>query len=63
MSRLEHDIVEILITPEAIESRIAEMGKEVAAVYKDSVPLLVGVLKGCTLFMADLVKHIKTPLE
>jgi hypoxanthine phosphoribosyltransferase len=60
---LERDIVEILITPEAIESRIAEMGKEVAAVYKDSVPLLVGVLKGCTLFMADLIKHIKIPLE
>ena len=63
MIRLERDIVEILITPEAIESRIAEMGKEVAAVYKDSVPLLVGVLKGCTLFMADLIRHIKTPLE
>jgi hypoxanthine phosphoribosyltransferase len=60
---LERDIVEILITPEAIESRIAEMGKEVTAVYKDSVPLLVGVLKGCTLFMADLIRHIKTPLE
>jgi hypoxanthine phosphoribosyltransferase len=60
---LERDIVEILITPETIERRIAEMGKEVAAVYKDSVPLLVGVLKGCTLFMADLIKHIKIPLE
>jgi hypoxanthine phosphoribosyltransferase len=60
---LERDIFEILITPEAIERRIAEMGKEVAAVYRNSVPLLVGVLKGCTLFMADLIKHIKIPLE
>lgn len=56
-------IVEILITQEAIQRRIAEMGKEIADVYRGSLPLLVGVLKGCILFMADLVKHIEIPLE
>ncbi len=56
-------IVEILITQEAIQQRIAEMGREIAAVYRNCVPLLVGVLKGCTLFMSDLVKQIDIPLE
>ena len=56
-------IVEVLITQEAIERRIFEMGREIAESYKDSLPLLVGVLKGCMLFMADLVKQIEIPLE
>ena len=57
------NIVEILITQEAISQRIAEMGGEITAAYQDSLPLLVGVLKGCALFMADLVKQIEIPLE
>lgn len=46
-----------------IVNRVAEMGREVASTYEDSLPLLVGVLKGCALFMADLVRHITIPLE
>ncbi len=57
------DIIEILITQEAIEQRVAEMGKEIAAAYRGSLPLLVGVLKGCALFLSDLVKKIEIPLE
>ncbi len=60
---VDNDIVEILITREAIQKRISEMGVEIASVYKGTLPLLVGVLKGCTLFMADLVQHIEIPLE
>jgi hypoxanthine phosphoribosyltransferase len=63
MNDRPESIVEILITQEAIEARIAEMGKEIAAVYRGSLPLLVGVMKGCILFMAELVKHIEIPLE
>ena len=57
------NIVEILIAQEAIERRIGEMGMEIAAAYQDSLPLLVGVLKGCMMFMSDLVKQIGIPLE
>lgn len=39
------------------------MGKEIAAAYQDRLPLLVGVLKGCVIFMTDLVKQIEIPLE
>ncbi len=63
MSERPESIVDILITKEAIQARIAEMGKEIAAVYQGSVPLLVGVMKGCILFMAELVKHIDIPIE
>ena len=62
-NRLHRDIVEVLITEEAIQQRVAEMGKEVAAAYEGTLPLLVGVLKGCALFLADLVRHMDIPLE
>jgi len=61
--RWHDNIVEVLITQEVIQQRVAEMGKEVAAAYEGSLPLLVGVLKGSALFMADLVRHADIPLE
>lgn len=57
------DIVEVLISEEAIRKRVAEMGRELSAAYAGSLPLMVGVLKGCALFMADLVRHMDIPLE
>ncbi len=63
MNQLDRDIVEVLFTPEMIQSRVAEMGKQIADAYADSVPLLVGVLKGCALFIADLIQQINIPLE
>lgn len=56
-------IVEILIDRETVRSRIVELGREISAAYRDRLPLLVGVLKGCVLFMADLVKEIDIPIE
>jgi hypoxanthine phosphoribosyltransferase len=63
LNPISSDIVEVLITQEGIEQRVAEMGKELAAAYGGSLPLLVGVLKSSTLFMADLVRQTAIPLE
>jgi hypoxanthine phosphoribosyltransferase len=60
---MQPDIVQILLTQEEIQQRICEMGKEIATAFSDSLPLFVGVLKGCSLFMADLVRHIEIPIE
>lgn len=60
---MSSDIAEVLITQEAIQQRVAELGKEIAAAYWGSTPLLVGVLKGSAVFMADLIRHIDIPLE
>jgi len=57
------NIVEILVTREAIARRVAEMGKEVAAAYEHAPPLLVGVLKGSALFLGDLVRRMEILLE
>jgi hypoxanthine phosphoribosyltransferase len=57
--------LEPLITAEQIQTRVAEMGAEIARDYRDTTPLLIGVLKGALLFMSDLVRatDLKLGLE
>lgn len=57
--------VEVLLTEEQIARRVGEIGAAITRDYPDrSQPLLlVGVLKGATLFLADLVRQIERPLE
>jgi hypoxanthine phosphoribosyltransferase len=54
---------ERLLDAEKIERRVAELGLQIARDYKGKAPLLLGVLKGCIVFMADLMRHIDLPLE
>lgn len=42
----------------AIETRVAELGRAIAEDHDGLDPVLVGVLKGCVPFLADLVRHI-----
>ena len=51
---------DVLVTPEQIRSRIAEISREIEADYPDSTPLLVGVLKGAVMVMADLARELKS---
>ena len=60
----EFGIASQLITKEALASRIRELGKEITRDFKDDeTPLVVvSLLKGSIIFMADLVREIKLPL-
>jgi hypoxanthine phosphoribosyltransferase len=55
---------EILYSPEQIASRVAELGAEIREWYPKSEPIVVvGVLKGSFLFMADLVRSLSGPVH
>jgi hypoxanthine phosphoribosyltransferase len=54
---------EVLFTASEIERRVNELGAEISRDYSGSEPLLVGVLKGVTCFMADLMRHIALPVH
>ena len=54
---------DVLFTASEIERRVNELGAEIARDYAGKEPLLVGVLKGVTCFMADLMRHISLPLS
>ena len=53
-----NDIENVLISKDEIESRVAEMGRRITADFRDKDPIFVGVLKGCFIFMADLMRHV-----
>ena len=60
---MEKSVIEkVILTKEEIAERVAEMGKEIAADYAGENLLLVGILKGCVPFMADLMRAIDLPL-
>jgi hypoxanthine phosphoribosyltransferase len=56
-------IGQIVVGADDLQARIGELGKEITADYSSSPPLLVGVLKGAFMFMADLAKSIDLPVE
>ena len=60
---MKNDIESVLISEEEIQKKVKELGVQLTEEYKDCFPLAIGVLKGATLFMADLLKRIDTHLE
>ena len=60
---LINDIAQILITEQEIQERVAELGAQISIDYAGKEPLLVGVLRGVFIFMADLVRYITIPVE
>ena len=55
---MRRDIERILISEEEIQKKVAEMGKKISRDFRDKDPLFVGVLKGCFIFMADLMRYV-----
>lgn len=62
MSELQEN-VSVLISEEELAARIAELGKAITEQYSGQELVLVGVLKGCFLFLADLARCIDLPLQ
>jgi hypoxanthine phosphoribosyltransferase len=53
-----------LISADAIATRVAELGTQITADYRDKTDVVViGVLKGSVIFMSDLVRHIALPIR
>jgi len=55
--------LEILFSAEQIRERVDELGREIAADYAGKELVLVGVLKGSCVFLADLMRAIDLPLS
>ena len=55
---MTNDIERVLISEEAIESEVARVGRQITEDFRDKNPIFVGVLKGCFIFMADLMRHV-----
>jgi hypoxanthine phosphoribosyltransferase len=53
----------ILISADRLSARVRELGREISRHYGDRTPVLVGVLKGAVVFLADLMRTIDVPVE
>ncbi|OWR27473.1 hypoxanthine phosphoribosyltransferase [Saccharibacillus sp. O23] len=60
---MQNDIQEVLISEEELQNKIKELGEVLSAEYEGRDPLVICVLKGAFIFMADLVKRITVPIE
>ena len=55
---MKNDIERVLISEEEIEAQVARVGRQISENFRDKNPIFVGVLKGCFIFMADLMRHV-----
>ena len=54
---------QILLRRAEIEATVGRLAAEISQDYHDKYPLLIGILKGSFMFMADLIRHLDFPLE
>jgi hypoxanthine phosphoribosyltransferase len=62
-SELERDIERVLLSEAEIQATLQRLGEEITADYAGRDVLLIGVLKGAFVVMADLARYIRLPVE
>ena len=60
---MSEEIGEILVQADELQHRIKQMAEKIAADYEGKELLLIGVLKGAFIFLADLMRHLDTSYE
>lgn len=60
---MKNDILKILVSEEEIKTKVSELGAQISEDYKDKNLLLVSILKGSVVFMADLMRAITIPAK
>ena len=55
---MRDDVMKTLITAEELQARVKEIGEQITKDYAGKMPVLVCVLKGSLVFMADLMRHV-----
>lgn len=61
MSDIRNDVERILVSKEEIAEIVKRLGADISRDYTDKSPILITVLKGAFIFMADLVREITVP--
>ncbi|MBQ3404237.1 MAG: hypoxanthine phosphoribosyltransferase [Oscillospiraceae bacterium] len=58
-----NDIEKILFSEEDIQRAVDRLGAAITEEYRDKFPVMIGVLKGCFVFMSDLVRRVQVPCQ
>ncbi|HHW44002.1 hypoxanthine phosphoribosyltransferase [Desulfofundulus thermobenzoicus] len=60
---MHNDTERVLLTEQEIAARVRQLGEEISRDYAGKEPLVVGILKGAVIFMADLVRCLSIPVR
>lgn len=60
---LMNDIAQVLITEQQLRRRVKQLGRQISKDYEGKELVLVGILKGAAIFLADLVREISIPVD
>lgn len=60
---MDDDIERVLFSREQIAARVTEMGEQISQDYRGKRPLMIAVLRGAFVFMADLLRSVNVPAE
>ena len=63
LASVQSDIEKVIVNEEQLQSRLKEIARQIENDYKDQDLLLIGVLKGAVMVMADLTRHINRHVE
>jgi hypoxanthine phosphoribosyltransferase len=55
--------VRTIVSQEAIQEKVQKLGRRISSDYRDKNPVLVTILKGGVIFLADLIRHISIPVQ
>ena len=58
---MDKDIERIFFTEEEIREKVSALGREISKDFEGKNPMFIGVLKGCFIFMSDLVRSVTIP--
>lgn len=61
--RLSEDLDTILVSEDAIQARLKELGKEITDAYQGRELAIIGIINGAVIFVADLIRQIDLPLQ
>ncbi len=62
-NRMKNDLEKIILTENEILNKVQEIADKINHDYKDREPVIISILRGATLFSADLIKNIELKLE
>lgn len=60
---MHNDIEKIICSEQDIKEKVEELGKQISRDYKDKNPLLISILKGGVVFLADIMRAVSIPVE
>ena len=55
--------MKLLISENEIKDRVKALGKKITKDYEDKKPIFIGILNGCYVFMADLLREVELDVE